>query len=39
MESGTFNKGNSEFELLKVKESEKHEKRAVMAARVLGKFC
>ena len=39
MESTTFNKWKSDFGLLKVKEPEKHEKRAVMAARVIGKFC
>jgi hypothetical protein len=38
-ESVIFILRKSDFGLRKVRGPEKHEKRAVMAARVLGKFC
>ena len=38
-ENAAFIYWKSDFRLRKVKEREMHEKRAVMAARVLGKFC
>ena len=38
-ENAAFIYWKSDFRLWKTEEPEKHEKRAVMAARVLGKFC